>query len=135
VFGIGCPGSVGFPSLTANSLPWIGDHLALEASNLAATVALVALVGGLSDQAWSGVWSLPHPLAVVGMPGCVQFVSVDVVSVMAPSGTTATFSLPVPNQPALLGVTLFHQAAVFESGANAAGIVVSNATRSVIGGR
>jgi hypothetical protein len=133
-FGAGCAGSVGVPSLAATTLPWLGDFLEFETTNLAPSSALASLVIGFSDRAWAGV-PLPYSLRSVGMPGCDLWTSAELSGVMGLAGGTARLRLPIPNQPGLLGLEFFQQSVVAEPGANRAGLIMSNATRSVVGGR
>ena len=47
---------------------------------------------------------------------------------------SARVDLPVPGDPALIGVDVFHQWVVIDAGANALGLAVSEGARTRIGG-
>ncbi len=129
-FGSGCPGSAGVPAVTAGSLPWVGEGWRVSIANLLLT-GPAALMLGASRDLWLGT-PLPIDLAWLGMAGCSLAVSIDVV-VPFPVGRVIT--LPVPNDDALLGASLFVQGLVVDPPANSAGLVVSNALQGVCGGR
>ncbi|MBK8100689.1 MAG: hypothetical protein IPK26_26675 [Planctomycetes bacterium] len=74
-------------------------------------------------------------LAVFGMQGCTLFVELGVSVPIAVASGAATWTLAIPNQTALFGVSFLSQAATFAPGANAAGVLFSNAAAGVIGGR
>lgn len=48
-------------------------------------------------------------------------------------GGQAVFELPIPDAVALVGTRFFHQALVLDPGANAAGVVVSDAAEGIVG--
>jgi hypothetical protein len=131
-FGVGCAGSSGAPSLSARPLPWLGDTLTIEASNLAAGPAVVLL--GPSDTVWSGT-PLPFDLGPLGMPGCQLLVDPEVLLPLAVAAGTGTFRLPVVPDPGLLGLTLYAQALSIDPPANPFGAAVSDGLRITIGGR
>jgi hypothetical protein len=128
-FGSGCSGPQGLPVLTAGSAPTIGNTSMLS---FAPTPLLGVFVLGLSNTTTGGL-GLPMPLAGVGMPGCTLWVSLDVLLTRTPSAGTASLAIPVPYQPALVGSTLFVQAASFDLAANPLGLTVSNALAGTIG--
>lgn len=134
VFGTGCAGSNGVPRLApqAGSLPSVGQTLALALSGgpTAATAAVVAL--GFGKTTALGL-PLPIDLAAVNMPGCqlwidpLSFTSIGVV------GGVATVTQPIPAQPSLFGLPIYHQAFVLDPGVNPASLVASNACEALIG--
>lgn len=68
-----------------------------------------------------------------GAPGCMQSVDLGLAAtVTLMNSPIATYSLTVPNNAAFVGVSLFSQSASLVSGANALGVITSNALRSVI---
>ena len=83
-------------------------------------------------------WSKITPgiaLDFLGMPGCVANVSLDGIAFLSGTGGTATWSLPIPYQPMLLGTRFYNQAFVFDPAAgNSMGAVVSDATEAIVGG-
>ncbi|GAB4151670.1 MAG: hypothetical protein Fur0037_20380 [Planctomycetota bacterium] len=79
---------------------------------------------------------LPLPgvsLGPVGMPGCRQWVSADALLPFALQGNFTQLHNAIPNDPNLIGVLLYQQAAVVAPGVNALGAVVSNAGEMTIG--
>ena len=76
------------------------------------------------------------PLAVLGMPGCSQFVNLDVSNVFVTGGpvTTVPF-IPggIPNTGSLNGILLFAQSGTFTPGFNALGAIASNGLRVQLG--
>ena len=75
LYGSGCAGSNGVPSLTATSLPLIGDWFSIALANGRANT-IAASVVGFSDTQWGAV-PLPLPLAGIGAPGCTLLTSID----------------------------------------------------------
>jgi hypothetical protein len=68
------------------------------------------------------------------MPGCTGFVTTDLVLFLVGVNQQAEFSLPIPNSPAFVGVSLGFQALVPDPAAgNALGAVMSDAAMAVIG--
>jgi hypothetical protein len=67
------------------------------------------------------------------MPGCTLHTSLDVVSFAAGVGGSAQLTLAMPNDPGLVGVRFFAQAAVPQPGVNPLGAVMSNAVVNVVG--
>ncbi|MFT4841924.1 MAG: hypothetical protein ACI8UD_003517 [Planctomycetota bacterium] len=113
--GTGCPSSVGTANLSAATLPQLGSTLQVDISNVS-PIGVPMMVFGLSDTMWS---SVPLPLAVSialpAAPSCMLQVSVDFLQTLTPVGSTASFSLPIPNNPALIGFVLFTQGAQLEA--------------------
>jgi hypothetical protein len=114
-YGSGCAGSSGAPTLQVVSAPSLGGTLTLSAQNLGGGIAVMV----------TGLGQVALPLQPIGLgfgPGCTLLVTLDALDVLLPAGGSATWSLPIPNLPALVGLHLFNQAA--ELGAISA---VSNA--------
>ncbi len=85
------------------------------------------MVTGLSNPA-------PLDLAVIGMPGCHLRVSAESLMTLIGANNQATYDLSLPSNPSLVGVALYQQALVFDSGAgNAFQAVISEAPVAVIG--
>jgi hypothetical protein len=133
-FGNGCAGSAGTPVLdqAPGSLPWLGDTFVLRIATVPAAQA--ALVAFGSRAQWGAVL-LPLPLAPYGMPGCTLFAGGNVLLFAPGTGGVASVSVAIPNVAGLLGATIDAQAVVTDPGANAAGLVVTQAGTLTIGGR
>jgi hypothetical protein len=131
-FGAGCVGTRGVPLLQTStwSRPELGGVAAFDLTNLPHALAVMA--AGFS-RTQSGAQPLPLSLQPFGMPGCDLRVSPDANVLVVGSGNAASWFLPVPSLPALLGVELFVQAFAFDPAANAAGVTVSNGGRCRIG--
>jgi hypothetical protein len=52
---------------------------------------------------------VPVPLPEF-VPGCTVLVTLDLFTFAPTVGTTASWSLPIPNAPALAGISLYNQA-------------------------
>lgn len=132
VFGAGCQGSNGIPSLfPANgSVARIGTTLQLALTNLPTAPTLTVGVMGLSRTSTSGL-PLPLDLGVLGMPSCLQFVSYDISEVLLGAGST-TWGLPIPSQPSLVSLSFFVQGLVLDPGVNAFGATVTNAGAATV---
>ncbi len=128
---------MGTPALApvASQLPWVGESFDLEITSIPQTALNVPFgLIGFSKTSWES-FSLPRDLAVHGMPGCTQYVSIDFSSILARVGGVATWEIPIPNDAGLVGLTFYTKALVFDFGVNPLGAVVSNAGEGVIGVR
>ncbi|MCA8964367.1 MAG: hypothetical protein H6838_10870 [Planctomycetes bacterium] len=131
-FGSGCAGSLGVPSLQpgAASVPQPGGVATVDLDNLPQSVAILA--AGFS-RTLAGTQPLPLSLQPFGMPGCDLLVSPDVNVLLLGNNHAATWYLPLPPAPGLLGVEFYVQALAWDPAANAAGVTVSNGGRCRIG--
>lgn len=102
--GTGCAGVGGVPTIDVDGLPWLDDSFKMDISNIGSG-ANAMLVLGLSKTTWSGV-NLPFNLGVIGYPSCDLLVSMDVMF-----GGLTSVTVPVPNQSALIGQSVYFQAA------------------------
>lgn len=98
--GAGC----GTATLALGSLPAIGGTFALNVSNLGPGFPF--MLTGITGL------NLPLPLPEFA-PGCTAYASPDLLDLLPSVGGTATWSLPIPNNPALAGFQLFNQALEF----------------------
>jgi hypothetical protein len=101
----------------------------------AAPGSLVVLALGSSETGtWNGA-PLPVDLTPAGAPSC--FVSIDIVDTFfqaALGDGSAAFGFNVPNDPRLTGVWLRYQAGALTNGANALGVLTSQAKKIEICG-
>lgn len=94
------------PHLSSRSRPTLGNQTFAVDLVGGAPLRASAFVLGLSDSAALGALPLPWPLP----SGCELRASPDdVVFQLTDASGNATRSLPIPNQPALLGMRLFGQ--------------------------
>ena len=131
LFGAGCPGALGVPTLAAaaGSLPKLGATLTVDVGGLPVNVGL--MLTGLSNTLFAGSIPLPLPLASSGFPGCDLLVDPLVTTTLVGAGNTASWALPVPPQMTLIGFTLYNQAASLDTGT--AFLSFSNGGRARIG--
>ncbi len=132
--GSGCVGSGGATVLEAVTLPWIGTTSETRANGFPA-IAVRLTVGVYGLSALPGL-----PLASVlpqGVAGCNVYAAPDVLLVNVQIGSYTAWLLPIPNNPALVGGSYWHQAVPFDldGGGNVAQITASNALRMLIGVR
>jgi hypothetical protein len=112
-FGTPCATASGsLPRIGATGSPVIGTHYAVHLSQVEPGLDVFLAIGG-SSTSWLGV-PLPLDLGLVGMPGCDLLVALTKVfaaetTEVTPGLGEATFTLRIPDQPALLGLTAFAQ--------------------------
>jgi hypothetical protein len=136
-FGTGCAGSGGVPALAAatGQLPWLGSTFTIDFTNLPNPGAgPVFACMGLSRTVW-GPFTLPYPLTALGMPGCTAFIDPAVATIRPNAGGSANWSFGIPSRLLLDGVQFFVQGVVFDAGANAANLTVTNAGDGTVGSR
>jgi hypothetical protein len=133
VYGGGCPGSLGTPTLAAaaGSRPALGTTFTTDIGNLPLSVAIIAV--GFSDTLALGALPLPFSLANFGMPGCDLLADPVSTTFLGGVGNTVSWNLTIPANTAYLGFVLFDQAFSLDPAANPGGITVSNAGRACIG--
>jgi V8-like Glu-specific endopeptidase len=97
-FGMGCAPTGPVPTLSAITLPAIGNPFVLSGNNLGAGAPI--LIAGLSPT------SPPTPLTPYGWgPGCALYVTPD-VALFAFGGV---IGFGIPNDPSLSGIRLYYQ--------------------------
>lgn len=133
VYGTGC----GTPAITiapqAGSRPLIGRIQVSNIANAFAGTSWVAL--GWSDEI-AGATPLPTPLDPFGFTGCTLWHSADIelaAGCTPTSWSTAQFSLFIPANLLLRGLSVFLQAYTLAPGYNPIGLVTSNGVELVIG--
>lgn len=135
-----CAGSAGVPSLTATSLPRVGQPFRLQVTGIPAFSA-GALYFAFDDRWLGGNTSLPLPidLGFLGAAGC--YANVDI----AGPGTTAPFLIGsalgiaelqfvIPPDVRVLGFQIFNQFLSLDPlAARSLGIATTNAGRAIVG--
>lgn len=106
--GTGCAISGPVPALTLVSTPQLGGTFALAVAGLGS--GLPVMVTGLAPANVS-LW----PLGLGFGPGCYLLAAPDLLQLLTVVGGSSSWSLPIPNSPALAGVHLWNQ--VVELGA------------------
>ncbi|MBK8095491.1 MAG: hypothetical protein IPK26_00175 [Planctomycetes bacterium] len=115
IYGFGCSTATGTSTrLAPTSNPLIGDTYTALATGMSAGFAIQ--IRGLT-QIPAGI-----PLASViagGLPGCNLYASTDLLDAIAPvAAGSLVVGFAVPNDPLLIGATLFHQVASFDAFGN-----------------
>ena len=123
------------PTLAAapDSLPWIGEELAVELGNLSPVRVALAYVGA-SRGTWDGL-SLPLDLGPIGMPDCQMLVSGDLLLPLLVMQGRATLRLRLPADPSLAGQNAFVQGLVLDPLANPFGAVMTPGGEALIGAK
>lgn len=115
-------------SMTASANPVLGTNVTYTTSNIPAAAILSAHFISLI-QVNPGV-----DLGFMGAPGCFQYVDLNLgASTLLFGSPTATATIGVPNNPAMVGLPLSNQAASLVPGVNALGAITSNGVKSTLG--
>jgi len=123
-YGLGCP-AANRVALNSGSRPTLGSNFDMYFGEApASSVAALLLLGTTQSSV---------ALDSIGMTGCTLLASPDLVFPTALQGRYSVTTLPIPNDPALIGAVLFAQVAVVAPGVNTAGIVTSSGGRIEIG--
>ncbi len=134
LYGRGCPGSnKKVPVFNPYSYPWLGANFFRVGLDQAVSQAPSILFVGNRSTKFAGL-PLPFSLAFMGAPGC--FLNTSIVFMNATSTTargTAFVDMSIPNSPALEGLALYMQWAVFDKGANPAGLVTTRGLKARVG--
>lgn len=135
-YGANCSGGGLSPALAvvAGSAPRPGQTFSLRVQGLStATAPLSVGAIGFSDVLWNGV-PLPFDLGAIGMAGCRLWTDVAITDALTTTaGGTALLAIALPNTPALVGGAFYAQAFPLAPGANAAGILATNAVAALVG--
>jgi hypothetical protein len=122
--GTGC-GPV--PLALAGTAPRLGTNLVLTTTGMNPTAPIgLQQLGNVGYQ--SGI-----NLGPIGMPGCYQWSENLVMHTIVGTGTTATYSLPIPNDVSLLDYPLTAQSVALAPGYNSFGLVTSNGWWMTVG--
>lgn len=133
VFGAACGGTAGLPTLIPNQLPRVGQFFSIIFSHLPPNSSGIVCTGTSRDR-WGSVM-LPLDLTPFGFTGCSLYIAAEAVSVIPDTGPFGAVVLGVliENDPGLVGLQFFNQAAFMDAGANPGGFVLTNAGAGVIG--
>lgn len=124
-YGPGCAGAAGTMALQVVQRPVVQTTFTLNIANIDPLAVPVMLIG----------WS-PIAVGIGGLfgadPSCVLRTSSEILEVVFP---LQSWSLPIPNNPTLLGLALHNQAAQFtyDASSDTYDMSLSNAVRSTIG--
>ncbi|MFQ5506347.1 MAG: trypsin-like serine peptidase, partial [Planctomycetota bacterium] len=131
LFGQGCPGSAGTPTIHRDMPAEIGKIFKFTVRGLPLAGMAIVNFGG-SDKKWIGL-TLPVPLPGGAGPSCKILISYDIMIPMNIFFGTLTVALPVPSDKSLVGAVFFNQAVVIDKIRNQTVLTSSNAARSVVG--
>jgi hypothetical protein len=132
-FGTGCAGKSGVLAHTASGSADIGTPVAYQLANgPKSSVAVLYL--GFSKTNW-GPFVLPLALDLFGAPGCKLYTDPLLQIAMPTNAAGATLvNLPLANDKAFIGLSLFTQFVGVEPGFNKLGLTYSNGVQTKIGG-
>jgi hypothetical protein len=108
------------PLAVASGRPLLNTTWSITTSNIPASTPIGAVVLSLTQH------NPGLDLSSLGMPGCRQFVGLDVSLVFVAPGTSASLTVGLPNRASLLGAHFYGQSAAFAAGRNALGVIASN---------
>lgn len=106
--GAGCAGSAGPLQLTTTALPWLGGTFRATTTGVAPQSVGFA-VTSLSPATVPLAQVLP-----VGVPGCLGLVGVDLGEIVLPTAGRIDSTIALPDDPAFVGLVLYHYLAVLE---------------------
>ena len=116
--------------ISAGTMPQVGGTFSLEVSNIApapnGNIALLFLSTEIPA----------FPLDVLGMTGCTAYLSLpEIYSTLnlTLGASTTSFTIAIPNNPALYGAQVMSQALSDDLNANAFGFSLSNGGRATLG--
>ena len=133
LFGEGCAGGVGAPSMSYTGTPQLNAAFSVTVNT--APSSLMLMVTGLSNTQFPPL-GLPLDLGTTGLTpaGCRLYVSPDLLQFLtADAAGNASWTLAIPNNPALLNAKFFNQALVLDSSVAPALGVMSDAWGGIIG--
>tara|TARA_R110002096_G_scaffold427476_2_gene638200 strand:+ start:222 stop:2294 length:2073 start_codon:yes stop_codon:yes gene_type:complete len=131
-FGSACGPTNYAPYHFVQGIPEVNHPIKFRAPNVAPS-SVVVLALGLSNQQTTAGGPLPQSLTALGMPGCNLLVDPMITEAVVTGSGGANIEHTY-TQTALLGQHLYSQYFVLMPGANALGIVSSNAVDTVLGG-
>lgn len=123
-FGSGCGGVT--LGAVSGARPVLGQSFRTKISNLGSGAVAVFGLVGFSRTHW-GTYSLPLDLGFLGMPTCRLYTSIDAMVPLSINHRSATWEVPIPALPELLGWRFYQQGLVIDASANQAGAIVTNA--------
>jgi hypothetical protein len=115
------------------SAPFDGISLDTDAMPVLGTTVQWQIAGFPAATSWGAMMRSVHraspaiDLTALGMPGCFAHLTDPVTTLVVSPGTTAQVPEVLPNNTALLGVTVVGQAASYNPSLSPLGVVLSNA--------
>lgn len=127
-FGTGCPSGAPL-TLAVAGRPITGQTIDWVTSGIPPYSPIGAVLVGLTRT------TPAVDLGAIGMPGCLQLVDGDASAAFLITAATMSTPLPIPNLPALSGVTIHAQAVTLSLGFNSLGFLASNGATLQLGTR
>lgn len=124
IYGLGCPGSNGVPSLVAGTAPQFGQSWTITVANLNPALNFAVLSLGLTQLAGIDLGPL------LGMSGCTAYTTPDLMFTLSGAAGSASWTWPVV-QP-FFGLPLHAQALALDPTVNGFGFTASNAVYATI---
>ena len=132
-YATGCANSAGsVATLAPSTQPVLGANYDVAIDAQLPTAVAAVMCSGLSRTVYNGL-PLPLDLGILGAPGCELAASADSTATLFLAGGQASFSLAIPNSPALQCGVIYQQAAILDPIANSFGFVLSNAVAASLG--
>ena len=125
IYGVGCAGTNGVPTLSASSAPLVGQSWTLNVGNLNPSINIGLLVAGFTQLPGVDLTNL------LNMPGCALFASPDIFNNVFGAGGSATWTWPTVAGP--IGAAFYGQLLSVDPSVNAFGFTISNALYATIG--
>jgi hypothetical protein len=125
-FAPGCSIAATPPAISAPT-PVLGQPLVFTFSELPAGSLRLGVLG-LSNRTWNAI-PLPLDLGVLGFGSCPLHVAADFSGTLALTGTSATLSLPIPTNTALINMVVYAQGVVLQT----TGLSTTPAAYAVLG--
>lgn len=119
IYGAGCAGTNGVPTLTTSGSPVVGQGFALNVANLNPSLNFAILVLGFTTVPGIDL------TFVLNMPGCAVYTTPDVLFGVSGAAGSATWNWPAVSGP--LGASFFCQMLCLDPTVNAFGFTISNA--------
>ena len=132
--GQGCKGSAGTPTLTAAAGTWPQLGKVFKVNLVGAAPASPALFTlGVSEARWS-VLTLPFDLTPFGATNCFIWNDALLMKVLVTSNNgDVVMPLGIPNDPVLMGATLYTGWLNLDTKANPLGLTTSSYARMILG--
>jgi len=128
--GTGCVGSSGQPITQTgvpSARPVLDSTMKVDVTDIPAALTGFVMVVGTTPI----VPALD--LTSIGMPGCTLGLNIIATEIVPAAAGAGQWALAIPNNPAWLGQSIYHQAVGFDLPANALGFLTSNLGQGIVG--
>ena len=111
--------------------PALGGAFSVDLSNLQTGGGVGYMMIGFGNHQFASLY-LPLDLGTLGFMGCTSYVEFVSGIPFQHSGPSHTFSLPIPNDPALAGAAFYNQALCIDLGSANGALATTAAGYAVI---